>query len=111
MPISNAVFIITDFVQTWTSVILNQCLEWDKRVLNELTHSRQWFNTLIPRSRTTVSVRCTIVRLVTLECTLEVIETTDAMLETGVRVRPWNKRRRIIGLVRADVSYKLTSQL
>jgi len=26
--------------------------QWDKRVLNEPMHFRQWFNTLIPRSRT-----------------------------------------------------------
>ena len=30
--------------------LLNRCLEWHKWVLNELLHSRQWFNTLIQRS-------------------------------------------------------------
>jgi len=41
--------------------MLNHCLEWDKWVLNELiSHSRQWFNTLILRSRTVGSVAYTL---------------------------------------------------
>jgi len=31
-------------------------MEWDKWVLNELINSRQWFNTLIQRTRTVGSV-------------------------------------------------------
>jgi len=39
--------------------MLNSGLEWDKRVLTNLSHSRQWFDTLIPlshESRTTALV-------------------------------------------------------
>ena len=39
-------------LQRFNMCILNRCLKWDKWVLNELIPSRQWFNTLIPRSRT-----------------------------------------------------------
>jgi len=28
---------------------LNQCLEWDKQVIDKHIHPRQWFNSLIPQ--------------------------------------------------------------
>jgi len=31
--------------------MLNHCLEWDKWVLTNFDHGRQWFNTLIPLSQ------------------------------------------------------------
>ena len=34
--------------------MLNHCLEWDKWVLTNFDHDRQWFNTLIPPSHTRV---------------------------------------------------------
>jgi len=36
--------------------MLNHCLEWDKWVLTNFDHDRQWFNTLIPLSHESASV-------------------------------------------------------
>jgi len=36
--------------------MLNHCLEWDKWVLTNFDHDRQWFNTLIPPSHESAAV-------------------------------------------------------
>ena len=44
----------------YSMCMLNHCLEWDKWVLTNFDHDRQWFNTLIPPSHysTAVTVDC-----------------------------------------------------
>jgi len=36
--------------------MLNHCLEWDKRLLTNFDHNRQWFNTLIQPSHESTAV-------------------------------------------------------
>jgi len=44
--------------------VLNHCLEWDKWVLTNFDHDRQWFNTLIPLSHEAAAVS----GVLTLDC-------------------------------------------
>jgi len=71
--------------------ILNNCLEWDKWVLNERTYptpDMQLFNTLIPPVAGGLSLAYTVLHcagLVTPECTRGVIDhsTPDTTVEIG----------------------------
>jgi len=57
---------------TKVKCILNHCLKWDKWVLTNFDHDRQWSNTLIPPSHESAAVTVACWLYFTLEWTREV---------------------------------------
>jgi len=65
--------------------MLNHCPWWCKWVLNELIHSRQWFNTLIPRSQTVV--------VKVMYCGKTTAQAANAIAVSSVQIHPpWRQR-------------------
>jgi len=75
--------------------MLNHCLEWNKWVLTNFDHGRQWFKTLIPPSHESASVYC--VRRTFRNCDFTVVWTREIISTVTVRYTTpdiyWGDRR------------------